>query len=207
MIICNRKISFSFKLNMRIILPFLFLAAFLPAAGQTCFEGCEAELKKEGFAFDAAHRIVKALVGCTAPSFDLLTISGSRLNKSDLKGKIIVLNFWYTACAPCVAEMPALNKLAKEYSDMEVEFVALAQDDSRAIKSFLEKHDFAYQIVPSAKTLNGSFCLINGWPMNMVIDQEGIVRFISTGGYADDRAVSETYASLKPVIDNLLKTK
>ena len=183
-------------------LPFIFIVAH--SFAQNCFDGCNTKLERSNFAVDAGEKIISALVGCDAPSFDLMTLQGRRLKSSDLKGKIVVLNFWYTGCAPCVAEMPALNRLFSEYANDKIEFIALAQDNTEKIKSFLAHHQFSFQIVAATNYLNDRFCLINGWPMNMIIDQQGVVRYVSTGGYVDERANTAAYGAMKPVIEKLL---
>jgi thiol-disulfide isomerase/thioredoxin len=51
-----------------------------------------------------------------------------RIETKDLEGKVIVINLWFTTCHPCIAELPALNKLVKEYKDKNVVFLGLSTD-------------------------------------------------------------------------------
>ena len=67
--------------------------------------------------FEKSDQILKGLIGCKAPDFDVTTITGERIKLAELKEKIVVVNFWFKACAPCIAEMPALNKLADEFKN------------------------------------------------------------------------------------------
>ncbi|HYC83737.1 MAG TPA: TlpA disulfide reductase family protein [Chryseosolibacter sp.] len=191
---------------MRVIIILLLLVP-VKLSAQGCFEKCNENLKKADFAFGAGQQIVEGLSGCSSPDFDLTTLTGERFKLSQLKGKVVVLNFWHTTCAPCVAGMPALNKLVSEYKGKNVVFIALAQDNPETIMLFLDKRPFSYKIVPSTNYLNDRFCLINGWPMNMVIDQAGIVQQIFTGGYVDHRAENEAYDLMKPTIEKLLAAK
>ncbi|MCB9309709.1 MAG: TlpA family protein disulfide reductase [Lewinellaceae bacterium] len=83
-----------------------------------------------------------------APDFEVKDINGTVYKLSQLKDKTIVLNFWFTSCKPCIAEIPVLNELVDENKD--VVFLALAADKEDRIQSFLKKHSFHYNIVADA---------------------------------------------------------
>lgn len=126
------------------------------------------------------------------------------LKLNELKGKIVVINFWFTTCAPCVAEMPALNKLKEDYKTKDVVFIAFGRDDTQTIKDFLKSTDFNYHLVSSDFDLTKDYCLIGGWPTNMVLDKNGIVRQIFTGGRTDEKAKTEAYDLMQPTIERYL---
>jgi cytochrome c biogenesis protein CcmG/thiol:disulfide interchange protein DsbE len=67
-----------------------------------------------------------------APDFTLNTFDGNAVHLSDLKGKIVVLNFWATWCGPCRAEAPELQALWQKYKDRGVIFVGIDQADTTA---------------------------------------------------------------------------
>jgi thiol-disulfide isomerase/thioredoxin len=67
--------------------------------------------------------------GALAPSFKLARYGGGTVSLEDLRGKVVMLDFWATWCLPCVAEMPALTKLAGEYEPKGLVFVAANRDD------------------------------------------------------------------------------
>ena len=99
------------------------------------------------------------------------------ISLADLKGKIVVLNFWFTACGGCITEMPDLNELKKGYDNKGCVFLAITYDDNIKVNAFLAKNKFNYTIIPNA----GEICKaynIDEYPASMVIDREGIVRFI-----------------------------
>src|SRR6185312_613814 len=56
-------------------------------------------------------------IGSEAPDFTVADLNGKMYKLSDLKGKTVVLNFWFTTCAPCVTEMPELNRLIEKYKN------------------------------------------------------------------------------------------
>jgi thiol-disulfide isomerase/thioredoxin len=122
---------------MRMVLFLTCCALVSPTFGQSnCFDNCLAavERAKSGTltrsvesSIEITNRIVQGLVGCEAPEFDVVAVDGKRLKLSALKGKVVVLNFWFIGCAPCIAELPALNKLVDEYKGEDVVFIAFGR--------------------------------------------------------------------------------
>lgn len=155
--------------------------------------------------FEKSDQILKALVGCKAPDFDVTTIAGEHLKLSDLKGKIVVINFWFEACAPCIAELPALNKLVEEYDKKDVVFIAFGRDSESEIKNFTTSKTFNYKMVSGKFDISMEYCVISGWPMNLVLDKKGIVRYLKAGGTKDQGAATFAYDAMKPVIEKFLE--
>lgn len=84
----------------------------------------------------------KIEINKTLPDFTTKTLKAAPLKLSDLKGKVVILNFWASWCGPCVEEMPSLIKLVKEFPQ-DVELVAVSGDSTRQdidsfVKSFPE---------------------------------------------------------------------
>ena len=67
--------------------------------------------------------------GMTAPKVQMERYAGGKMSLADLKGKVVMLDFWATWCPPCEAEMPSLIKLAKEYEGKGLVFVAASRDE------------------------------------------------------------------------------
>ena len=171
--------------------------------GQTnCFENCWENLDNSDTAIpERNYKIISQLVGCKVPNFSVKSIDDQEFNTQKLKGKILVISFWFTTCAPCVAEMPALNRLVKEYSHKNVVFLAFGRDTKNEISEFLRKHKFQFSHISSDYDLTKKYCVLAGWPMNLVIDKDGILRYIASGGYIDERAQVSVYNKMKPVIE------
>jgi len=84
----------------------------------------------------------KSLLAKSLADFNFEDISGNKLQKSHLKGKVIVINFWFTSCQPCISEMPLLNNLVAAYKDTNVVFIAPALSSKESIDKFLKKYKF-----------------------------------------------------------------
>jgi len=117
-------------------------------------------------------------------SFKLNDLNNKLWNSDELKGKIVVMNFWFTACKPCILEMPHLNKLVEENKNKAVVFIAPAPENEMQIQKFLKKYAFDYNIIPSSLDYITELSIEN-FPTHLIIDKEGIIRQVFIG-YADD---------------------
>jgi thiol-disulfide isomerase/thioredoxin len=124
------------------------------------------------------------LVGKKIKSFKLKGLNNESLESDKLKDKIIVINFWFTACKPCILEMPHLNKLVAENIDKSVVFIAPAPEEEPQIKKFLKKYSFDYNIIPASLDYINELKIEN-FPTHIIIDKKGIVKQVLIG-YADD---------------------
>lgn len=148
----------------------------------------------------------ECVVGKTMPEFSIQTISGASINTEKLKGKIVIANFWFTTCPPCIAEIPAFNKLADEYKNENIEFLAFALNDKKKLKKFLKKTLFNFKIIPNSGPLEELFGVLEH-PVTFIMDQKGKVKMAWAGGSIGENAKEEVYIKTKPIIDELLKTE
>ncbi len=149
-------------------------------------------------------RFFDMLIGCQMPYFAGQLMNQEKITSDDLKGKIVVMNFWYIGCKPCVAEMPALNRLVEAYKDKDVVFLSFAASGRGDIENFLQKREMDFLIIPGANELAKPFMPTGGYPTNLVFDQSGSLVFGGEGGYVDERAKTAIYDELSPIIDDLL---
>jgi peroxiredoxin len=133
-----------------------------------------------------------------APDFDVKNLEGESLKLSALKGKAVVLNFWFVGCAPCRVEMPGLNTLTEEFKDEDVVFIAFALDNAEALENFLKEKEFTYQIVPDAGKIAALYG-VKVFPTHVLINKMGEIEFTLTGG-SEDR-----HEQLRPLIKTLLQ--
>jgi thiol-disulfide isomerase/thioredoxin len=127
-------------------------------------------------ALSACDRGIKPeLVGRSAPDF---TVSDSERTVSlhDYKGKIVVLNFWASWCAPCIEELPSLLQMQKDLGD-HVTVLAVATDqDVDQYKRFLRDHPMNVITVNDQAQRSSTEYGTTGWPETYIIDRKGIIR-------------------------------
>ena len=134
----------------------------------------------------------------TAPAFQGVALDGSAIDSAQLRGKIVVANFWFTGCGPCKAEIPDLNKLASEFAGRNVVFLAFSLDDDPALlQRFLKEFPFQYTIIPAADKIAERFG-IKTYPSHVVIGAGGKIESMLEGG-GENAA-----ASLRTTITRLL---
>ncbi len=107
-------------------------------------------------------------------ALDFLTqdMDGRPIKLSDLHGKVVVLNFWFIKCPPCVMEMPDLNEVVSNYDPEDVVFVGITFDSQELVEQFLESKTFNYTITPDAYDAISIYG-VQSFPTNMVIDKQG----------------------------------
>lgn len=126
----------------------------------------------------------------------LENLNGERAYFGDLKGEVIVINFWATWCPPCIAEMPSLQELYSAYGD-RVTFMFVSQEDNATISKFLEKRGFDLPVYrPLSKIPEQMYS--RSIPATYIIDREGGVR-VSKVGVADWNS-----EKVKQLLDELL---
>jgi peroxiredoxin len=136
-------------------------------------------------------------IGEPAPGFDVRSLGGTDLRLADLKGKVVVLNFWFIACPPCRVEIPKLNQLVEEFRGADVVFIAFAPDSEDDLREFQETTAFEYHIIPNSTPVAESYG-VTGAPTHILIDREGVIRSVRFG------EVSNPKAELSRSINDLL---
>ena len=109
--------------------------------------------------------------------FDM--INGSTKSFSDFEGSMLVINFWYINCGPCIAEMPYLNKLVEKYKDDNIKFLALSFDSKEDIKQFISEVDFKYEQGKIERAFSYEFTPVA--PGHFIVDESGIIKDILIG--------------------------
>lgn len=137
------------------------------------------ERNKKFFKYQKDDRKFKRnLKGSTIDKLDLTDLEGKKYSIKSLKNKVIVLNFWFTNCAPCIKEMPDLNKLKAKYQNDGVVFFAITYNKRDLITSFLERTKLDFIIIPNEQATIDDF-QIKFFPTNILINKEGKVEFIN----------------------------
>lgn len=113
------------------------------------------------------------------PNFQYKDLKGRVINSKDLKGKPIVLNFWFTTCLPCIAEMPELNRIKEKYKTSDIVFLSMTYETKDKVVKFLKNTKFHFQIIPDAKEYCDKFT--ESYPLNIFVDRNGIINNIQYG--------------------------
>ena len=141
--------------------------------------------------------------GKTAPAFDVKLMDGSQINNVDLRGNVVIVNFWATWCAPCRAEMPALDAYYRKHRDEGVKMLAISMDDpedANKVRDVMAAFSF-----PAAMARDADF---RGYgriwriPLTFVIDRDGILRKDAWYGNA-----GIDLSSLEKIVTPLLGTR
>jgi peroxiredoxin len=145
-----------------------------------------------------------------APDFTLKQVNGDLFRLSDLKGKVVLLNFWGTWCGPCRAEIPDLNRLYAEHKDegLEIVGITIKSGTEKQISEFMKKWEMEYTVLTDVKgneimdvTTRYGRAIgqpITGIPTTLIINREGHI----VKGYIGPRTKEIFYKDLKPYLDS-----
>jgi thiol-disulfide isomerase/thioredoxin len=118
------------------------------------------------------------------PVFDwtLGTLDGKNIRLSQLKGKIVFLNFWATWCPPCRAEMPSIEALYQRFKDTDIEFFAIdIAENAKTVKKFVEDNKLHFPILlDSSESVSGNYN-IQSIPVTVIVGRDGKMILLSVG--------------------------
>ena len=112
-----------------------------------------------------------------APDFTLATLSGTSLSLAELRGKVVLLNFWATWCVPCRKEMPAIEALYQRYKDRGLEVVAISLDKLAAapVEAFMKEVGATYRVALDPSWDTARTYGVRGLPATFLLDRAGNV--------------------------------
>lgn len=138
-------------------------------------------------------------IGSRLPDFSLKDLQGREISSADLRGKVVLVDFWATWCQPCKKEMPGYQKLADLYGSRGFAVVGLKFDTMMDIEDpvvFAKKIGVRYPLAVAADELKQKFGGIGGLPTTMIYDRQGVLRKKVVGfEYTDS-----IEADLKPLL-------
>jgi thiol-disulfide isomerase/thioredoxin len=122
----------------------------------------------------AGVRTRAAAVGQAAPQFVLVGLSGQKLELTALRGKVVLLDFWATWCAPCREEIPHFVEMQEKYGARGLQIVGISVDDEVApVRQFYQQYKMNYPVAMGDAKLAGAYGGVLGLPIAFLIDRDG----------------------------------
>ena len=151
--------------------------------------------------FSEKDKTNKEAIGKPFPGFSFLT-DRKTIDNNSLLGKTVFINFWFEACAPCIAEFDALNEMYQKFKDnKKFEFVSFTFETPEKIKEIKTKYRLPYTIISIEREECYRLNLNNGFPTSMVLDSTGAIKYMVHGGFTDKAKAREfVHAEIYPEI-------
>jgi peroxiredoxin len=133
----------------------------------------------------AATLAVSSLVGAStsmAPSFTLPSSSGEVVTLDELKGQVVMINFWASWCGPCRQEMPLLEQMHKRYSALGFTLLGVnVESDTKDAEKWLQQVPVTFPVLFDKQNQVSKLYDVNAMPSTVFIDRKGNVRYLHRG--------------------------
>ena len=112
-----------------------------------------------------------------APNFSREDLSHTKIELASFRGKVVLLNFWATWCAPCLTEMPAFIVWQKQYGVGKLQVIGISMDDAAPeVVAMVSKLKLNYPVVLGDEHLGAAYGGVLGLPVTFLIDREGKIQ-------------------------------
>jgi peroxiredoxin len=118
------------------------------------------------------------------PDFTLDDVNGNAISLENLRGKVVMINFWATWCPPCVEELPAMQNLKESWSDRPFEILAINMGESASvIRSFMARLglDITFPLLVDPQTVVAKQYQVTSLPATLLVDRKGMFAFGGVG--------------------------
>ena len=122
-----------------------------------------------------ARMLLQDLMSRLNREFDvtLTGLDGTKYRLRELRGKVVLLNFWATWCPPCRREMPDLDELHRQSKDRGLVVLAVTDDDVAAVREYAQKNSYSFPIVLDSGRSSFEKYRVVGYPSSVIIDRQG----------------------------------
>jgi thiol-disulfide isomerase/thioredoxin len=118
-----------------------------------------------------------SLVNRKAPGFVRKDLNGKSIDLRSFRGKVVLLDFWATWCAPCQIEMPFFDAWQREYGPQGLQVIGISMDDdSGPVRRLVAKMKLNYPVAMGDARLGEQYGGVLGLPLTYLIDRNGVVR-------------------------------
>jgi peroxiredoxin len=127
--------------------------------------------------------------GAPAPDFTLASRDGGKVSLTDLKGQVVMINFWATWCGPCRQEMPLFAQLQSKYEPLGFTLLAVnVEPDSAAAVTWLKGMPITFPVLFDTDSAVAGRFGVEGMPSTVFVDRKGQVRYVHRGYKLGDEA-------------------
>jgi len=137
--------------------------------------------------------------GKPAPAVNAKDIEGKQVDLADYRGKVVLIDFWATWCGPCLAELPNLQQIYKDYHDQGFEVIAISlDDDAETVRDFQKRRDLPWRMVMDTDGAGGDLTEVynvSGIPAFFLVDQTGKIVNVDLRGDDLRKAVKRLVTS------------
>ncbi|MCB9136642.1 MAG: redoxin domain-containing protein [Anaerolineales bacterium] len=125
--------------------------------------------------------------GKPAPDFTLENLDGEQVSLADLRGKVVLLNFWATWCGPCRIEMPTLQSRHEKYPE-QLALIAIDFDEPKEnVAAFVKELGLTFPVLLDPGANIQDAYRVRGYPTSVFLDQEGVVQFVHIGIMSEEQ--------------------
>jgi peroxiredoxin len=131
-------------------------------------------------------------VGQPAPAFALEDTAGRTVRLADLRGKVVLVNFWATWCAPCRTEMPEIEQVYREHRARGFEVVAIdVQEGPAEVQGFMSELGLTFPALLDRDGSASRAYRARALPSSFLVDRQGVVRYLKIGPLTTDSLGAE----------------